>query len=146
MKKTVVCLVLFICLLFSSCSLPKTYELLNPADEIDEISIVKLTFEDREMVQTKLQKVEDKELFLQEFNEIRCYKKIGDPTGATEEGVENVVFKISYSNGEYELIDWAGQSVYTLKNGLRYYSGFSGFDKAEFESLMNRYSTEKQPA
>lgn len=142
MKKNIVLFSICICLLFLiSCSPSKSYVFLNQLDEVSEITIVKLTFEDKKMIQTTLQKIEDEALFLEELKKIRCYTRIGDPTGATEEGVDNVVFRISYLNGEYELIDWAGQSIYTLKNGFRFYSGFSGFDKEEFESLMTKHMT-----
>lgn len=140
MKKATVFFLLSILMIFSvSCGFQRPYHFLNSLDEVKEIMIVKLTFEDKEMMQTDLQRIENTEVFLEKFQQIPCHRRFGDPTGATEEGVENVVFRISYLNGEYELIDWYGKSVYTLENGFKYYAGYDSLDEQAFELLIQRY-------
>lgn len=140
MKKTTVFFCLSFLMIFSvSCVFQRSYQFLNSLDKVKEIMVVKLTFENNEMIQTDLQRIEKTEFFLEEFQKIPCYKRFGDPTGATEEGVENVVFRISYLNGEYELIDWYGKSIYTLENGLKYYAGYDSLDEQAFELLLERY-------
>ena len=106
MKKATVFFLLSILMIFSvSCGFQRPYHFLNSLDEVKEIMIVKLTFEDKEMMQTDLQRIENTEVFLEKFQQIPCHRRFGDPTGATEEGVENVVFRISYLNGEYVTLE-----------------------------------------
>ena len=138
MKKVIVTLeIILILFCFASCRQAKTYSLLNPGDEIDSISIVTVSFnDDSDIVQTEMKKVEDVQVFLNEFSNIDCYTFYGDPRGLTNEGEEDTVIKISYANGEYELINWNGQSEFTSEKGFKYYAGYSIFDEQQFESLI----------
>lgn len=64
------------------------------------------------------------------------YTWFGDPIPATSEGVEDTVIKIVYENGEYELINWKGQSRYLAERGLKYYAGYRVFEEQQFETLI----------
>ena len=141
MKKVIVTLeIILILFCFASCRQAKTYSLLNPGDEIDSISIVTVSFnDDSDIVQTQMKKVEDVQVFLNEFSNIDCYTFYGDPRGLTNEGEEDTVIKICYKNGEYEMINWSGQANYTIKRGFRFYAGYSIFDEDQFELLLSEY-------
>jgi hypothetical protein len=91
------------------------------------------------VIQTELEKIVDTEAFLDDFINMNCFTYYGDPTGVTPEGVGDTVIKILYTNNEYELINWTGQSKYTVERGFRYYEGFCVFDEQQFESLIARY-------
>lgn len=141
MKKTVILIVCLICLL-SSCRHRETYPFLNSIDEILNISIVGISFnENGEMTQTEIEKIVNTDVFLDDFRDINCYTYYGDPAGVTPEGVSDTVIKISYTNDEYELINWTGQAEYTTEKGFRYYAGYSVFDEKQFESLIAKYLT-----
>lgn len=141
MKKVIVTLEIILTLFcFASCRQAKTYSLLNPGDEIDSISIVTVSFnDDSDIVQTEMKKVEDVQVFLNEFSNIDCYTFYGDPRGLTNEGEEDTVIKICYKNGEYEMINWSGQANYTIKRGFRFYAGYSVFNEEQFELLLSEY-------
>ena len=141
MKKVIVTLeIILILFCFASCRQAKTYSLLNPGDEIDSISIVTVSFnDDSDIVQTQMKKVEDVQVFLNEFSNIDCYTFYGDPRGLTNEGEEDTVIKICYKNGEYEMINWSGQANYTIKRGFRFYAGYSVFNEEQFELLLSEY-------
>ena len=141
MKKVIVTLeIILILFCFASCRQAKTYSLLNPGDEIDSISIVTVSFnDDSDIVQTEMKKVEDVQVFLNEFSNIDCYTFYGDPRGLTNEGEEDTVIKICYKNGEYEMINWSGQANYTIKRGFRFYAGYSVFNEEQCELLLSEY-------
>lgn len=116
------------------------YDFLNSADKISEIAIVRLNFDDDGvLMQTEIKKIENINEFLEDFKKIDCYIYFGDPISATPEGIEDTVIKIIYVNNEYELINWNGQSEYTIERGLDYYAGFNVFDEQQFEKLIEKY-------
>lgn len=142
-KRVITLLAAIICFLFISCRQQEMYRFLHSTDEISDISIVAISFhEDGEMVQTELKKIDDIDAFLDDFRSIPCYTFYGDPAGVTPEGIGDRGVKVSYVNGEYELINWTGQTEYTLERGLRYYAGYSVFDEEPFESLIEKYSAD----
>lgn len=140
-KKTyIIFLLILFCAVLGSCKHRETYRFLNSENQISDISIVSITFDTiGDVIQTEVQRIEDKDAFLDNFRRIHCYTYYGDPTGVTEEGVEATVIKVLYKNGEYELINWSGQAEYTSENGFNFYRGYSVFDKTEFDLLMDKY-------
>ena len=142
MKKTLLIPVLMVLFLFVSCRVSENYTFLNPSSEIAEVSIVELSFDDnRELIQTELKRIENTEVFLEDFRSIDCYVYFGDPVPATPEGTEATVIKILYQNDEYELINYNGQSEYTAERGLKYYAGYSAFDAQQFKALIEKYAS-----
>lgn len=138
MKKKITILVFIpLLILFASCGLREEYEFMYSEDQISEICIVALSFDDNgEMQQKDIKKIEDINAFLTGFRNVECYTYFGDPTGITEEGVAATVIKVMYKSDEYELINWNGQAEYSLERGFRYYSGYSVFDREQFEALI----------
>ena len=145
MKKTILPLLSLFVLVFLllsniSCRVKETYNFLNSSEKITNISIVTLSFENDELIQTTIANIENKSTFLDDFSQIKCHVYFGDPCAATPEGTPDTVVKITYENGEYELINWNGQSTYTVERGFNYYAGFSIFDEEPFKLLISKYS------
>jgi hypothetical protein len=142
MKKTLLGLfVLLICCFVSACRVKETYDFLNATDEISDISIVAISFDENdEVIQTEIRKIDNISAFLDDFKAVSCYIYFGDPTGVVSEGKEDTVIKITYQNGEYELINWKGQAEDTLEKDFNFYAGFSVFDEEQFEALITKYT------
>ena len=144
---TVAILLLLIGISLTACSVETNYNFMNPTDEISAISIVEVTYDDNnDRVQTEISEIHDISGFLCEFNGITCTTAIipMEPVPIEENGVAVTVIKFSYNNGEYELVNWKGQSKYRLTNvynpGMHFYSGYYKFDQNDFEALIAKYS------
>ena len=146
MKKTnIILCIVCLCIFFVSCRSPKKYDFLQPKQNISHISIVEISFsEEHDIIQSEVQSIKDIKSFFNDFGDIDSYYFwIGDPKGVTIEGVDTTAVKISYINGEYELINWNGQSKYTLEKGLTFYAGFIIFDETQFKALVDKYDGEQ---
>ena len=136
-------LMILICVL-SACSGKKAYEFINDESKISNIEIVRLGEYDQEKGEYQEQlisTVEDRETFLSDFNEVDCYNHWTDPTGVFE---DDVVIKIYYENGEYELIHYSGQGKYIhFEDGsfFRVYAGRRYIDEEQFNQLIDKYSS-----
>ena len=69
---------------------------------------------------------------------IDCYYHYTDPTGINE---NTTVIKVLYNSGEYELIDFGGQSTYTNENQYKHYAGYRYFDEEQFKNLITKYTS-----
>ena len=99
--------------MLSACNGKKPYEFINEESEMNTIEIVKLCEHDHEKGEFQeelISVVEDHSAFLSDFKKVECYNHWTDPTGVSE---DDVVIKITYMNGEYELIHNSGQTLYT---------------------------------
>lgn len=128
----------------SLCSGKKAYEFMNDESEISTIEIVKLCEYDQEKGEYQEQlisTVEDHEAFLSDFKKVDCYNHWMDPSGVFE---DDIVIKIYYENGEYELIHYSGQGEYRhLEDGRSFfaeYAGYRYFDEEQFNQLIEEYS------
>lgn len=140
MKKCLVIIITLSCLHFGACRRRETYRFLNATDKIANISIVTISFDENGRIeQTEVQRVDDIDGFLNDFRSVACYTYFGDPIGVTQKGIEDTVIRVQYTNDEYELINWKGQSEYTQERGFSYYAGFNVFDEKQFESLIEAY-------
>ena len=138
-KKAYVMLFLVAIMLYAaSCRHRNTYDFMNPTDNIVAVAIVDLSFDPVDiLVDTEVKQVDDIDGFLKAFCALDCYTWFGEPIPAMQEGVKNTVIKITYANGDYELINWNGQSEYRTERGLKYYAGFRVFDEQQFETLID---------
>lgn len=144
-RKVQVLLLLFAVVLFNTaCRHKNTYDFLHSTDDIVAVSVVDLSFdENRALVETEVKQVADINGFLNQFSSLDCYTYFGDPVAATPEGTEDTVIKILYDNGEYELINWRGQSRYLAERGLKYYAGYRVFDEQQFETFIKYLLSDK---
>lgn len=139
-KVYVMSLLVVIMLCTASCRHKSTYDFVNPTDDIVAVAIVDLSFDlDDFLVETEVKQVDDIDGFLKAFCALDCYTWFGDPIPVTQEGVEDTAIKITYANGEYELINWNGQSEYRTERGLKYYAGYRVFDEQQFEALIKNF-------
>lgn len=139
MKTKIYVILVLLATLFlaTSCRHKNTYDFSNPIEHIVAVVVVNLSFDEAKMlVETEVKQVTDIDGFLNAFCALDCYTWFGDPIPATPEGVEDTVIKIVYKNGEYELVNWNGQSKSATEKGLVYYAGFRVFDEQQFESLI----------
>ena len=141
-RKIAVILILIMTLGLAGCSYRDSYKLLHHADEIASVEIVTVLLDEEEnIVQQKKAQVDDVEAFMKDFRLVVCRCHFGGPTGVEKSLSGNDVIKITYQNGEYELIDWKGQSEYTPERGFKYYGGVNVFDEEQFEELIEKYSS-----
>ncbi len=140
MRKNMLCIYcLLISLFVSGCSKKEVqYNFMYDQSEVSKIEIVIVGEEDEQGLnrQEVRGEIEDIDLFLDKFNQITCYKHVGDPRGVY---VNDRVIKVTYVNGEYELIGRDGQARYTMQRQYVNYVGYRYFDKEEFYDLINYY-------
>lgn len=79
-------------------------------------------------------RIEDLDWFLEEFQKIPC-KKHRYSTAKYVVGVDNAVFKITYYNGEYELIDYRSRMLYTYKDGYKERRNLR-LDRKQYRALL----------
>ncbi len=149
MKKIIsiiVCISTIFCLLFTSCR-KETYRFLNDESEISCIEIISLKYsswgswdsnESKEEI--LICKINDVSNFLDDFSKINvdsCYP----PPDRYDEICRQTVIKITYNNGEYELIFPAGKERCEYKDGdlTKNFSGILTLDNAQFADLVTKY-------
>ena len=140
MKRRILSVVLCLIIIFSTvflCGCKKNYRFLNDTSEIHSIEIVTLgPPQDGDIIpqQTVVCKVEDISGFLQDFSKVDCFSQM--PPSEVRE--LSTVIKITYNNGEYELIDSEGQSQFY--DGYYYfYCGSYHLDEEQFQNLIKKY-------
>lgn len=123
----------------SSCRHAEEYQLLHLTGEISSVSIATVSFDEngRLSCEDKLT-IADVDAFMHDFRSIECYTYYGDPIGISVEHAGADVIRITYLNGDYELICWNGQAEYAPARGLRNYVGYSTFDQTQFECLIEK--------
>jgi len=136
--KTKIIISCFLLILFlGGCNVKAEYDFLYSVDEISAIEIVQVDEESQEgFQQTMLAEIEDIETFLLEFNKLDCYSNYTDPIG-----IENgdIVIKVIYSNGDYEMIGCTGQA--RCEDGtFDNYVGRRYFEQEEYNNLIDSYT------
>ena len=137
-KRAFMCTMLSILvLLFCGCLTGREYYFLQEKSNISSIQIVSLDEskdENGAPVQTLLYEIKDIERFLSDFCAMDC-QSVSPPS----EPISTILIKIIYSDGEYELIDYYGQS--NFRDGYFYtYSGYYCFDQEQFDALILKYA------
>ena len=148
MKKNIFSLTFFILLMIfmTGCEQKVDYVFLDNSEKIEKIEIVEVG--EMEYIGNKLSSslqpeiIVVKELskdnissFLKDFNELECYKYLTDP-GYLFPGSEAI--KISYLNGDYELINVEAQGRF--KNNKYIGTGRFYFDDEPFNELIDKYA------
>ena len=115
------------------------YNFLNKSTEISAIEIVQLgNFSDENFIpeqQTVIATVVEISEFLEKFSEIDCYLNLKQPTRVRD---QSIAIKISYKEGDYELIDAFGQSTSYYEEDTTF-DGYRYFDEAQFSNLISEY-------
>ena len=151
MKKSwIIVLLLVLCLLLSSCKVitgvgllnhHKEYKFLNPQSDISKVALVEVTFNGEwELERTTVKEIKDIDEFLSEIRKLPCSTCWNDPIGVIpEKQAAETVIEVVYKNGEYELINWNGQSKFTHNRGFNFYAGRDIFDEVKFKALIEKY-------
>ena len=118
---------------------PKSYEIRHESEDIEEISIVNVTYNDYDDYSYEtLCVISDNDAFLSDFEKILFNEYIlGDPAQISD----GYAISIRYKNADLEIIqDHAQKYVYSNGRG-----GFGRYncDSDEFESLLNKYLIDK---
>lgn len=119
------------------------YDFLQSTAEIASVEIVEIGtisgWDEQKQTclidQSVIGRVQDIPSFLEEFCAVQCTLIFSDPKGV-EEG--DVAVKVTYANGDYELIGRGGQAKY--KSGeLGYGLGYRCFDEEQFHTCIAKY-------
>ncbi len=132
--------------LLSSCERTVDFEFLQKSEKISKIEVVEvgeLVYVGTEYVSnlqpefTVIRELpkEDINKFLKDLNNVDCHKHFFHPGPVS---VGDIVFKITYFNGDYQLIDSGTQG--DLEDDFYNYMGRYQFDSEQFEELMDKYS------
>ena len=138
-----ICIFVIICFLigsFCSCRVKAEYKFHQDKEDIEGIYIVSLHFDTdtMEIYTNDIKRIENIDLFLQDFNDLDCYIWWGDPLTLKAEPDGRSIIKIVYSNGNYELIDWDGQAAFVFDNSNKH-TGIRIFDEKQFNNLIEKY-------
>lgn len=123
-----------------SCGLVKeanTYT--DRLDEIQKITIVELLEYDSDTYtysEKQLREVLDVNVFMDEMLALKCDSNWGDPQQLQ---IGDVVIKLVYDNGDFDLINWRAQIK--RRSGTNRY-GYMIFDEKEFDLLLSKYLNE----
>ncbi len=141
MRRFMICFVLMLGLLLG-CGKKVSYDFLHSQSEISTIEIIEVGEADEQGVneQITLCTIDDKDAFLEGFNQLDCYKHIGDPIGVKP---TKRAIKIVYNNGEYELISAGGIARYTKEKQYKNYVGYRSFDNQAFNNFLSSYIDEQ---
>jgi len=117
------------------------YVFLHDINEIQSVEIVSKN--DWNNVRT-LKTLREKEDFLRDFLNMRCYEAKGKPVHVR---ANTPIIKILYNNGEYELIDYHSNIIYAYGAYNEPSRERRCFNKNEFEKLVEKYwmSLEDKP-
>ena len=149
MKKIVSLFICCVCIIFVACNpVERQYTFLNSNTEIVTIEIGHVfdyTPDDPTRGPTfdSVLEIGDHEKFLIDFKAMTCYMRY--PHAAEGIPIGQLAIKISYHNGEYEIIGVSGQVKYLigrehLVNDTAYqHWGAYNFTDEEFSSLMDKY-------
>ena len=139
MKKVVFIAILIIILIYGYGCRKKEFRFYHDIDEIMKVEIVHVLCSETEGItsQETIFTIRDIDTFIKDFGDLVYYEGFFD----NPQGIENdeVVFKISYVNGEYELVNSIGKALYFHETGLKNYKGYHQFDEEEFSELIEKY-------
>lgn len=141
MKKITLCFFTITIIFLSSCNGKTNYGFLYPEDDIISIEIgyvedINVNDEiTQEFIVIKTLMNDKFSLFLGEFNDVACFKYYTDP--GTLRNESNGI-KITYINGDFEIIGKHGQAKYKDGNYRTY--GYYYFDDDMFQELLDNWS------
>ena len=135
-------ILIMLALILTGCRVREKYKLLHQEDEVSSVEIVTVLFDEEGIADLQVKAcISDVKVFMKDFRSVPCYVYFGDPIGLKKNPSGIDVIRITYQNGDYELIDYNGQSEYTQERGFDYYAGFNVFDEEQFEELIEKYSS-----
>ncbi|KAF0091863.1 MAG: hypothetical protein FD141_47 [Fusobacteria bacterium] len=126
----------------TGCEQKVEYKFLQNIENIEKIEVV-IFGESKSSLQPELtikNELSDESIseFLKDFSDLECYKYLTDPGRLS---IGDTVLKISYSNGEYELINEDAQGRF--KNNKYIGIGKYYFDDKLFYELLSKYTNIK---
>lgn len=143
-KAGIIVLISIFVILLIICMIPRateaTFEFRGDTENISSIEIVKVgTILEDNVNSHTLKEITDINSFLEDFSKIECkklYYGIATPTGI--EGTLEQAIKVTYSNGDYEIIDHLNQLRYTSELGVKDRTLYI-LDKGQYNALIKKY-------
>lgn len=131
MKKKLLFISLFsLIVIFLTSCIGNLYSFKEPIDEIESIEIVSAE-NSLDFTVIKTLSETEKEDFLEQFQEIKFYKYLGDPPAVHGEAI-----KINYKNGVYEMICY--YSAEYVEDGVIHFL-WKRCNEEEFNKLRNNF-------
>lgn len=142
MKRMNVILFIIGCLVIFTTGCGKTeYKLNQSVENIVKVEVILMgeihdPYTKHEVTLIKEISINEVNTFIDDFKNVECFDVFGDPKTlfAGDKG-----FKVTYTNGDYEIITYYAQGSY--KKG-KYLSseGYHYFDEEQFNNLVEKYS------
>ncbi|MBE5738034.1 MAG: hypothetical protein E7348_06520 [Clostridiales bacterium] len=142
MKKILMIFCCFIMLFLWGCR-KTSFNFLHNKSEIVSIAIVTIEEYDSGIpLMTTIVNVDDLEMFLSDFLNLKCYSIWTDPKGVY---AGDTAIKFQYSNQEFQLVTCSGQAKYVFSDYFNdyYFNSYAGyyyFDQYEFDNLIKKYT------
>ena len=134
----ILCFILMV--LCCSCGFFNDQKYICDADEVESVQIVRLDkYVDGEYryEYTVLSQISDFVLFVEKLNNLKHSVNWGDPR---QMNVQNIVIRIDYHNGDFDLIHTDAQCF--NRSGTNQY-GYFFFDDEQFNALISDYILEQ---
>ena len=134
--KRMICIVLVAACLCSGCGLFGPQQYTCDVDNVKSVQIVQLNRNVEGQYRwdyTVLCEIFDKGIFVNQLTSIEHRVQWGEPTVHNE---GDIVVRIEFLNGEYDLIHWYAQTM-SCPNTNR--TGFFFFDKEQYNALIEEY-------
>ena len=113
------------------------YEFFGSEEDFASISIATLTVTEEGYETEDVLVIDDVDAFIDDFRAVTCHRKIGAKLSFDESDNGKEVIKITYVNGDVELISASCHN--TLRDDYVLYLGRFVFDETEFSSLINTW-------
>ena len=132
---------LCISLSFHLCSCYRTqYRFMYEISKITKIELVECGYgiEENQGYENVLSEISDTRLFMEELSRVKytmpLYNDIVRSFKYSDLGI-----KISYENGDFEIIGNSKKTEYRVNAGYDLYNAVGEFDNAQYEALLNKY-------
>ena len=124
--------------------LRQEFSLSYTEDNIIEVSIVSIYYDENgKPAINEIRKVEDIAKFMEDFRAVEYYGQFAEPGFDAISDVDETtkLIKISYANGDFDLIGYHGSGLSKAGEGeIKYLTDFGAFDKCELDALTEKYS------
>lgn len=142
MKKASLLLVLtIIALNLSGCLGRREFEYMHSTAEISMVEIVETSYNCKSdsFSTLSLAQISDVDEFVKRLSEVRYYAILTDPFYFTDES-KTLAIKISYSNGDYEVVSTVSKARFESENGdIDFAAPSDQFDSYQFDSMLQFY-------